>query len=197
MLCDICGKNPAVIHIQEITGTQRKVLNLCQECAEKKAREDSTFQSFNLAELLYHISSQFDQNGEPEQPSLPVPPAVPAGQQGKYEKLFCPACGWDYASFIKTGRLGCADCYKAFAEVLSDAIAQMHRGVIHVGKVPPKNTAGRQKPKTTKSMIRLDINRFQQELELCVREERYEEAARLRDRIAELRGRLEDMPDGK
>ena len=91
MLCDICKKNPATIHIQEIAGNEKKTLHLCQECAQKKAQEDSSFQAFNLAEVLYNISNQLN----PQEVRKP---------DTEHSGIFCPTCGWDYASFRKTGR---------------------------------------------------------------------------------------------
>ncbi len=109
MLCDICKKNPATIHIQEIAGNEKKTLHLCQECAQKKAQEDSSFQAFNLAEVLYNISNQLN----PQEVRKP---------DTEHSGIFCPTCGWDYASFRKTGRLGCPDCYNAFRDTLKNRV---------------------------------------------------------------------------
>ena len=35
MLCDECGKNPASIHIVQITPEGKAARNLCQQCAAK------------------------------------------------------------------------------------------------------------------------------------------------------------------
>ena len=32
MKCDICGKEKAVLHIQEIIGNERHQINICKEC---------------------------------------------------------------------------------------------------------------------------------------------------------------------
>ena len=40
MLCDICKKNEAVLHIQEVSSEGKKVINLCNECAEKHSQND-------------------------------------------------------------------------------------------------------------------------------------------------------------
>ena len=38
MLCEICGKNEATIHIEEITDGKSKTLHLCGECMAKNSR---------------------------------------------------------------------------------------------------------------------------------------------------------------
>ena len=40
MLCDICKKKEAVIHIQEISAAGKKIINLCNDCAEKHQQND-------------------------------------------------------------------------------------------------------------------------------------------------------------
>ena len=57
MLCEICHKNEATIHIQEIIGGQKKSMHLCSSCAAAKQQgEGLGFDPFNLAGLLYKLS---------------------------------------------------------------------------------------------------------------------------------------------
>ncbi len=58
MLCQICNKNPATIHVQEIINGEKKVFHLCGECASKKAETEPILQSFNLAEMLYNFTNE-------------------------------------------------------------------------------------------------------------------------------------------
>jgi len=181
MLCSICQKNPATIHIQEISGSEKKILHLCQACAEKKAQEDSAFKEFNLAEVLMQLSGELmKKEGSASKPLSP-----------EYEKIFCKTCGWDYASSIKTGKLGCPDCYQSFAGLLKNGLHAMHKGTVHVGKTPCQtNSAAAPRCKTSVAMIKMNLSRLQTELELAVAGEKYETAAILRDKIAELRADL-------
>ncbi len=65
MICEICNKNPATIHIQEIINGQKKVLHICADCASKKSTENPLLQGFNVAEMLYNLSGQFGLNETP------------------------------------------------------------------------------------------------------------------------------------
>ena len=189
MLCNICGKNPATIHIQEIIGAEKKVLHLCQECAEKKAREDTEFKDFNLAEVLFQISNQIGNHIQSEEPGKPA---------GTEPKIICPECGWSSESFQKTGKLGCPECCHAFRGMLGQIADTMHRGNVHTGKHPvPSGSPSDAKPNPSASLIHMSIKHLQSELEEAVSGERYEDAAVLRDKIAELRRMLEAMQDEK
>ena len=57
MLCEICNKNEATIHIQEIVGGKKKSLHLCSACAAAKQHgAGMDIGPFDLAGLLYKLS---------------------------------------------------------------------------------------------------------------------------------------------
>ena len=85
------------------------------------------------------------------------------------------------ADFRKTGRLGCADCYEAFAEELGPMLHNMHRANQHTGKIPARES------KRVQSTA--EAAALRKALEKAITEENFEEAAQLRDRIAALAGK--------
>ena len=85
----------------------------------------------------------------------------------------CPACGYPADSLHKTGRLGCAVCYEKFSATLVEALRESQKDLIHVGKRPGRKNA---RPEDLEA-----------ELRQLVRSEQYEEAAKVRDRIAKLK----------
>jgi len=175
MLCEICQKNQATIHIQEIVAGKKKALHICSECASKKQEAgNAMFNGFNLAEILYNISSQMNEMapGSAEQKmKLPVPIRT------------CTKCGWNSTKFRETGRLGCGECYNVFRDILLLALRNMHKGTVHVGKVPGENTG-----KGESSRTMLELMELQRQIDEAVLREDYEKAAGLRDRINEIRG---------
>ena len=181
MICKICNKNPATIHIQEIVNGEKKTLHICAECAAKKSKEDPVLQGFNLAEMLYSLSGQLG-TGDAEKPE-PL-------KEGDETQSVCQKCGWDTGKFRKTGRLGCASCYEVFCDIITPALANMHRGVLHVGKVPGLDATD---PSGRRPM---EIMKLQRELEDCVRREDFERAAEIRDKINALRVEAAH-PEGK
>jgi protein arginine kinase activator len=92
---------------------------------------------------------------------------LPAAAAG----LACPDCGTTYGTFRADGRLGCPTEYDAFRPALEPLLVRIHRRAEHCGKRP--KAAGR----------RADAARMTEELAAAVAAERYDEAARLRDRL--------------
>ncbi|MDD3119735.1 MAG: UvrB/UvrC motif-containing protein [Victivallales bacterium] len=175
MICEICNKNPATIHIQEIINGQKKVLHICAECAAKKSAENPLLQGFNVAEMLYNLSGQFGLGA-----------FQPAPQEPSEIDLVCPGCGWHSEDLKRTGKLGCQECYKTFREVLDKALKNMHRGMLHVGKAPAAMGDANSENRRMAELMRL-----QQELEELVGREEYEKAAVVRDKINRLKKELQ------
>ena len=167
MLCEICKKNEATIHIQEIIGGQKKSMHLCSSCAAAKQQgEGLDLGPFNLAGLLYKLSG----GGELE--------AVEKAPDN--EQLVCPACSWDEAHLNATGRLGCENCYRVFAPLLNKVLKNMHRGTSHLGKHPSGKG-------TELCALHSKMAQLQRQLQQAVEEENYEAAAEYRDAINELK----------
>ncbi|MCM8782189.1 MAG: excinuclease ABC subunit B, partial [Candidatus Omnitrophica bacterium] len=85
MLCDICGKNEATVHLTEIINNEISKLHLCEECAKEKAYEME--EHFGLAELLGGLAD-FGVTLESQEMT----------------KLKCHNCGFTYMDFKKIGR---------------------------------------------------------------------------------------------
>ncbi len=176
MLCDICHKNEATIHIQEIVGNQKKAMHLCGECAAaKQAAAGFDFGPFNLAEVLYKLSGQ-------------QPPAKDGGADNPHPALTCPKCGWDEQKLRRTGQLGCAHCYTVFAPLLAEALKNMHRGASHLGKHPAGGSEALEL-----RQCRDRLNQLQKQLQQAVEAEEYENAALLRDRINALKAKCDEV----
>jgi protein arginine kinase activator len=92
----------------------------------------------------------------------------------------CPECGHTFNDFKSSGLLGCAACYRTFATSVGPVIERSHGGASqHVGRRPAR--AGEAAERA------LLIQQLGRELEEAVASEQYERAARLRDRLRELR----------
>ncbi len=177
MLCSICNQNEATIHIQEIVNNKKQSLHICHDCAVKKGIENADMTSINIAEILYKLSAVKDNSNmsisEESDINSKIETSAPA-------VLMCGKCGWDVRKFKQTGRLGCEECYRSFASLLTETLMNMHRGPIHTGKKPLISNIG-----DTSSL--LDIMTLQKKLEQHIQREEYEEAAKVRDKINELR----------
>lgn len=87
----------------------------------------------------------------------------------------CLGCGIGLDEIKKTGKMGCPNCYSTFKKQLEILLPQMHAGnTKHCGK--------KIKRPSSKSII-ADLKR---QMETVIKEEKYEEAAIIRDKIQEL-----------
>ena len=98
----------------------------------------------------------------------------------------CEQCGFTQADFKKLGRLGCPACYDAFKGVLEPMLDGMHKGTTHVGKVP--QTALNRKSLTDR------LTKLEGDLSEAIKSERYEEAARYRDEISQVKQSVGQKP---
>ena len=186
MTCDICGKNPATVHLTEIIDDQMNELHLCEECAHKKSAQME--QQFGLSDLLAGLAGFEKQKDEKEGLALK-----------------CPNCGMTFKDFKKLGRLGCGECYSAFRSFLGPLLKRIHGSNLHCGKTPvsrigkalrrkvearevrPAAGAGGGREAAVVSQPPKDpIAALRIRLQKAVEAEAYEEAARLRDQIKEL-----------
>ncbi len=151
------------MHLTQIVGDKMQKLDLCEECAKAKGVNDPA--GFALADLMLGLGA----SQEIEQAAGGV-------------EIKCPRCGFTQADFKKSGRLGCPDCYKTFAEGLSGLLKTMHKGTRHVGKAPEALRA------TRDNADRLKL--LQKKLAKAIESENFEEAAQLRDEIKQIIERL-------
>jgi protein arginine kinase activator len=161
MLCDICKKSEATVHLTQIEAGKMLKLDLCESCAKEKGVEEGV--GFSPSDLLLGL-------GAAEQIKVESPGAQ------------CPVCGFTHAEFKKTGRLGCSACWETFEAGLASLLKAMHKGERHLGKVPVK--AMHTLALTGK------VRELSERLEKAVQDEKYEDAAQIRDEIRELESKL-------
>jgi len=171
MLCDICGKKEATVHLTEIINDQMSKLHLCEDCAKDKGAEME--EHFGLNDLLAGLAGL---GASISTGGVAAPKTV--------EAIRCPKCGFTYQDFTKIGRFGCGDCYEAFKKHIGPLLKRIHGSDRHMGKVPLR--AGKS-PKDTRSMQDLRTR-----LEKAIQAEEFEEAASLRDRIKELESKMKE-----
>ena len=96
------------------------------------------------------------------------------------EETKCSGCGITFEEFRNSGRAGCANCYSSFSSRLEALIKRIHGADQHVGNVSEGNELG-------KISLPRRIQLLEKELEKTVREEKYENAAELRDKLKKLK----------
>lgn len=160
MLCQMCKSKSATIHLTEISNGHRTETHLCAECA---AQQGIAIQAqIPINELLNTLLS-----------------SASSGTEKPISEKTCPECGMTLSRFSKESLLGCPHDYQVFDKELLPLIAKSHNGKTqHCGKTPKHIPDTQQRD--------LLLRRLRRDLEIAVKSEDYETAARLRDQINQL-----------
>lgn len=165
MICSKCQLRPATVQFTIIVNGKKTELCLCEQCAKDNDNlslpdEEGIALQTMLAGLL---------NGELFKKCM-----TPMGESITND-VECPVCGMMLSDFIKGGRFGCDECYYAFADKLADVFQRMHGKSSFIGKVPSRAKA--------RAVKLRHIDELRLALADCVKDERYEDAVKLRDEI--------------
>lgn len=160
MLCQNCGKHEASTHIKRIVNGETTEAHLCADCARSLGYQ-SAFSDFGFG-FSDMLSSFFE------------PVGIGALSNSV---LRCEKCGCSFNDIVKSGKVGCADCYSTFYDKLTPSIERIHGRTRHEGKIPNNS------PEQVKNS-RLEA--LQEQLQTAVQTQDYETAAKLRDEIKEI-----------
>lgn len=148
---------PATVHLTQIVNNKMHKVDLCEECAQAKGVTDPS--GFSLADLLLKASL--------------TPEAAATGG------LRCEHCGFTQGDFKKHGRFGCPHCYETFKTLVEPMLDNMHKGTKHVGKIPHKAL--------DRKSLYDRLTQLEGNLDQAIKSERYEDAARYRDEIHQVK----------
>lgn len=164
MICDLCHQKPAAMHFTKIINGHKTEINLCQDCASKSSEFSFGFiPQISLPGFLAGLF-QNDVNIDP--------------WSTNEDQIKCPNCGMSYHHFTKTGLLGCSKCYDVFSRETEPLLRKIHGSTHHGGKVPQRG-GGQFK-------VKREIESLKNQLQQAIKNEEFEKAAQLRDRIKEL-----------
>lgn len=162
MLCQNCQQRPANVHFTKIVNNTKIEMYLCEQCAAEKEQmgfEDNfSFSDFFTRLMGFGSSPQ------------------PLSTQRK--NIVCDKCGMSFSEFQRIGKMGCARCYELFGDQIRSIIKRLHGSMQHTGKAPSRIERGRRNEK--------EIYELKKLLEEAIKNEEYEKAAEIRDRIKEL-----------
>ncbi len=156
MLCEKCGKNHATTHIKTVVNGIVREYNLCDYCAAS-----SGYATNSLTGMLASMFGDISNHGS------------------FVETRKCSVCGATFSDIAKSGKVGCSECYSTFYEELLPYLKRVHGSTKHVGKVPNSAPLVVVQKNETVEELRNELNRL-------VREENYEQAAIIRDKIKEM-----------
>ena len=164
MLCEKCKQKEATVSIREVKNKEKVCVHLCEDCAQIHSQyiEEPSF-TYAIHSLLGNFLEAIVSKAKEENVSLK-----------------CEKCGITYNEFRKEGRFGCANDYHIFSETLLKLFSHIHGANRHIGKMP--------KGFQEKQQYQKKLKRLEKMLQKAVQDERYEEAAKIRDEIKTLEG---------
>ena len=158
MKCDKCNEREATVFFEQTVNGSTTAYHLCNECAAE----------LKHTTLWEHMSLPF---GETLFGNL-------FGTTSPAKGKSCPACGAGFADIRREGKVCCPECYQTFSAELESVVRSLHGKATHTGRAPVALRAQRDKQNRMSTLRRA--------LQEAITQERYEDAARLRDEIKAL-----------
>ncbi len=174
MRCESCGKNEAKFHYTKIFNGNMEEKHLCESCAGNDPDFDFDFdfeKPFSMHKLFTGLIGSSVEKKEDE------------------IELRCEKCGQTYSEFRSKGKFGCDECYAIFKSKLNPLIKGLHGQNHHTGKIP--------KHSNEHVFLKREKDNLKKELEDAVKDERFEAAAVLRDKLKDISLKLDQMGGDK
>ena len=197
MLCEKCRTREANIRYTEVINGIKTEHNLCSQCAREMdfGHYSAMFDTdYPIGKLLSDLFGLTGEETEQEDAGL--------------DQVVCPTCHTAYSDFVKNSRFGCPDCYGVFDLLMSENIKRIQGSANHKGKHPRfhyENEFGTERkasgaennavektgwnPEDAEREEKLAV--LKSKLQEAILEEEYEQAAKYRDEIRELKERTE------
>ena len=175
MICEHCKQRHANVTVTQVVDDQKVNHHYCEICATQfyPTQLEHKHEPMKLHQLL---SSWFGTLSSMQQD-------VDSQMKQSSKQHVCPKCGFSYQRFLKEGKLGCALCYETFRQELPPIFTRLQAGSTHIGKMP--------KDINNTIVLKKKINDLRTAMQLAVVEERFEDAAKLRDEVKEIEGALQ------
>ena len=147
---------------------------LCSECAKEMGIDDMDFNMpINFSSFLGDLLDEYNDSF--------MPSFI------KQNTLKCNKCGLTYDEFTQSGKFGCENCYETFNEKINHLVKNLHGSSMHIGRKPKyiKENVMDIKPESD-NKEESKLQKLNKELKQAIKEERYEDAAKIRDEIKKL-----------
>jgi len=166
MRCEHCNEREATTHIKKIINGNKTELHLCSECAaELGVAEEFSPENFFADTFFGNLLGA----------GIPAMNVLSGVER-------CESCGSSFNDIVKNGSVGCAHCYEKFEDKLEPSIVKIHGKTKHVGKNVTYTVDESEKAETPEDKA----ENLKEKLKQAIKEQRFEDAAELRDKIKEL-----------
>lgn len=163
MLCTNCKEREASFHYKQISGGKLTEQHLCHSCAKALGYLGQHEGLFDIGSILNDFIT------------------IPKTASSAKGTNTCPVCMTTYEEFRQTGLLGCDKCYDTFGNIIESSLSRIQPSTTHKGTL-----AGEAGEKIRKEN---EMTNLKDELKKAIIDERYEDAAVIRDKIRKLEER--------
>ena len=174
MLCDNCKSNQATVRYTEIINGEKKEMHLCEECSHKLGVDSISFNMpINFSSFFGGLLDDYS-----EEEFMPLLNTV--------KELKCDNCNMTYDEFTREGKFGCEECYDAFSTKIDSLLKRLHGSNKYIGrKALNAGSTKKIKDKTEakENTKEAKLEKLQKDLKKAIADERYEDAAKIRDEI--------------
>lgn len=178
MLCENCKKRQANVRYSENINGIRKELNLCDECSKKLGITDKM--DFRMPSLDFsNLFGSFLEDFSSPSDFIPL--------LSEIKKIKCDSCNSTFDDIINTGRYGCANCYDVFEDRMDPILKKLQGANRHNGRLGKisnnKMKFEKNEEITNENDYKDRLEKLQEDLKRAIKDERYEDAAKIRDEI--------------
>lgn len=175
MNCESCKERPATVVMTKGYMGESVEHHLCEKCAFQS--EAFHFSPHEEPLSIQQFLAQWFGGSDPFQ-------TQPKKQESSVEQLACPGCQLTFRKFLEIGKFGCPTCYETFRGRLPQVLGKLHSGQsTHKGKIPVSFNR--------LYAIKRKIEEIRLKMQEAVTEERFEDAAALRDEANQYQQHLE------
>jgi protein arginine kinase activator len=167
MQCEICQENQASVYVTDLIAAPEtphgelgevSLRHMCSSCAADLNLPHGQLPGQNKAMLFKLLQKTAKASKTPSGPSC--------------------KCGMTLQELRTQGRLGCQECYQVFRPYLVPLFLRMHQATEHTGRAPGTDAK--------KVALTARMEKLRDLLGVAIRDEDYEDAARLRDELTQL-----------
>lgn len=175
MLCDYCKKREVSVRYTQVINGIKREMHLCEDCSRKLGIQAN---NFSMPIDFTSFLGDFVENY--------MDALSPLLQEKK--TLVCDKCNRSYEDFMESGKFGCDHCYEVFEKQISPLLKRLQGDNQYSGKViqsQKKNTVSPKEQEKSEGNEE-KIRTLKLKIKECIRLEKYEEAAKIRDEIKDL-----------
>ena len=178
MLCENCKKREANVRYSENINGVRKELNLCEECSRDLGitnNMDFRIPTFDFSNFFGSFLEDFSNTSD----FMPL--------LSEIKQVKCDSCNSTFDDIINTGRYGCPNCYDVFEDRMDPILKKLQGSNRHNGRLGKisenKVKFDKNQDNSSNKIIESKLDKLQLDLKQAIKEERYEDAAKIRDEI--------------